>query len=383
MQTILKYKGSKSNFASEGSQQYSILSERQVSMSHDVCTTMRKNNLSLDFGQQVSTIVHSRNYIADMWLYVELNTADSDYCKDVGLQILDNLVLSYAGQEVERLNYTPVMYELLHNLVDKPMRDQLIKFHGGAKGVTPGDNGRVLIYLPFFFTSIHRQLRRGKCWSNGNSATKLQITFETAQSSKFSAGTASHKINSCQLWWEEMLLPANIASSFTSSNSVTKFRPDFHVTENIAVTAGVSQEINLSSILSAGNIKTLSFRFRATAATGADADCFQLGALSRPTSVVYKINGVEFEEQLNSLEIDLEEYLQNFRRREGETTLPYRYTFAESPNYASQIAGHIPSSHDNLTVTIVPSQTGFLDIVTTHMKRWVVGAQGRISKNDG
>ncbi|HIB84174.1 MAG TPA: hypothetical protein EYO59_06150, partial [Chromatiaceae bacterium] len=85
---------------------------------------MRKNNLSLDFGQQVSTIVHSRNFIADMWLYVELNTADNDYSKDVGLQILDTLVLSYAGQEVERINYTPVMYELLHNLVDKPMRDQ-------------------------------------------------------------------------------------------------------------------------------------------------------------------------------------------------------------------------------------------------------------------
>ena len=111
-----------------------------------------------------------------------------------------------------------------------------------------------------------------------------------------------------------------------------KVRPDLHVTENIAVTAGQSQEINLSSILSAGNIKTLSFRFRASAATGANADCFQEGAVSRPTSVVYKINGVEFEEQLNPLEIDLEEYLQGFRRREGEATLPYRYTFAESPN---------------------------------------------------
>ena len=384
MNTILKYKQSKSNFASQARSQYSIFNSRQVAHSFDVCTQMRKNNLSLDFGQTVSTVVHSRNYIADMWLMVELETStDGDYAKDVGLQILERLSLHFKGGEVENLEYTPVMYELLHNLVDKPARDTLIKFHGGAKSTLPGDSGKVLIYLPFFFSSIHRQLKRGPCWHNGNSANKMQITFEVAPASKCSAGTASHKINNAQLWWEEYILPVSLQSSFVPANSKSKFRPVIQVLGPYACTQGQSQEINLSSALSAGNIKTLSFRFSATAAVGENADCYQDGAVSQPQSVILKVNGVEFEELENPLEVQLSEYLQGWRRAEGEDTLPYRYSFAQNPDFASQIAGHLPSSHDNLTCTIVPAQTGSLSIIVSHMKKFIVDGSGRVTKNDG
>ena len=374
MESLLKEKNKRGQFATKGRKQYSVFDEERTSHSHAYQTVLRHSAIDLQFGQRTSHVVHSRNLVSELFLVVKLKTAASgNYAKNISLCLIKNLVARANGREFCNIDYETTMYRVLHKLKDKPLRDEFVRLTGGAAALQPGD---VVVWLPVFWSRLHRQGRRGRCWSNGTSASKLEFEFDMNSAASCSAGDADNKIDSAEIWYEEVLVAPSLENSITPAN-VSDMHLDYHVQLDVPIASGVQQEIQLAAALSSGHIKTMCFRERATASAGVNKD---LLAVSRPSYVRFKINGVETGIYDTATILDVEQLLQGFKYKEGET-IPYVYSWGAHPeeNYMS---GHIPSSNNQFSVVYTPGVTGFLDIICEQPKVYTRAANNRLEKAD-
>jgi hypothetical protein len=195
-------------------------------------------------------------------------------------------------------------------------------------------------------------------------------------SASCSAGGGDNKIASAELWYEEVLIPASIEGSVTPAN-VSDVQLDYHLQQGIAIESGAQQEIQLSAALSSGHIKTMCFRERASASTGASKDVLVVG---RPSYVKFKINGVETGVYDSQAIVDIEQLFQNFKYKDG-ATIPYVYSWGAHPD-EKFMSGHIPSSNNQFSVVYTPSTTGFLDIVCEQPKVYTRASNNRLEKSD-
>ena len=373
MESLLKEKAKRGQFATKGRNQYSVFDEDRTSHSHAFQTVLRHSAIDLSFGQRTSQVIHSRNLISEVFLVVKVDTAAGNYCKNLGLNVVKNLVARANGREFCNIDYDTTMYRVLHKIKDKPLYDEVVRLTGGAASTQPGD---IVVWLPLFWSRLHRNGRRGRCYSNGNSASKLELEFDIATSASCSVGGADNKIASAELWYEEVLVPNTIEASVTPAN-VSDMHLDYHVQKDIAIESGVQQEIQLAAALSSGHIKTMCFRERATAST---ADSKDLLAVGRPSYIKFKINGVETGLYDSQCILDLEQLFQGFKYKDG-ATIPYTYSWAAHPD-EKYMSGHIPSSNNQFSVVYTPGTTGFLDIVVEQPKVYTRAGNNRLEKSD-
>ena len=310
MESLLKEKSKRGQFATKGKNQYSVFDETRTSHSHAFQTVLRHNAIDLQFGQRTSQVIHSRNLISEVFLVVKVGTAQGNYAKNLGLCLIKTLVARANGREFMNIDYETTIYRVLHKIKDKPLYDEYVRLSGGVASTQPGD---VVVWLPLFWSRLHRNGRSGRCYSNGASASKLELEFDMNSKASCSAGASDNTIESAELWYEEVLIPPTIEGSVTVAN-VSDVHLDYHVQQGVAITQGSQQEIQLAGALSSGHIKTMCFRERATASTGLEKDVLAVG---RPTYVKFKINGVEAGEFSGNI-IDVEQLLQGFKYKDGE-----------------------------------------------------------------
>ena len=373
MESLLKEKTKRGQFATRGRKQYSVFDEERTSHSHAFQTVLRHNAIDLAFGQRTSQVIHSRNLISEVFLVVKVDTAAANYAKNLGLCLIKTLVARANGREFCNVDYESTIYRVLHKIKDKALYDEYVRLSGGAASTQPGD---IVVWLPLFWSRLHRNGRRGRCYSNGASASKLELEFDMNTSASCSAGSGDNKISSAELWYEEVLIPPGLEGSVTPAN-VSDVHLDYHLQEGIAIASGVSQEIQLAAALSSGHIKTMLFRERATASTGLNKDVLAVG---RPSYIKFKINGVETGIYDTSTIVDIEQLFQGFKYKDS-ATIPYIYSWGAHPDEGF-MSGHIPSSNNQFSVVYVPGTTGFLDIVCEQPKVYTRAGNSRLEKSD-
>ena len=373
MESLLKEKTKRGQFTTKGKNQYSVFDEDRTSHSHAFQTVLRHNAIDLQFGQRTSQVIHSRNLISEVFLVVKVGTAAANYAKNLGLCLIKTLVARANGREFMNVDYETTIYRVLHKIKDKALYDEYVRLSGGAASTQPGD---VVVWLPLFWSRLHRNGRRGRCYSNGTSASKLELEFDMNSKASCSAGSGDNTIESAELWYEEVLIPASIEASVTPAN-VSDVHLDYHVQQGIAIASGVQQEIQLSGALSSGHIKTMCFRERTAESTGVSKDVLAVG---RPSYVKFKINGVEAGEYNSQTILDLEQLFQGFKYKDGQP-LPYCFSWGAHPD-EKYFSGHIPSSNNQFSVVYTPGTTGFLDIVCEQPKVYTRAGNNRLEKSD-
>ena len=124
MHTILRRKQAKPNAGSKARRQYSILTTSQTGHSFNETTQVRSVAIpGCQFGENISFILHSQQYVADCWLDIRLGAATAaanEYCKDVALKLVESFSLHYNGKEIQDTpNYEGLMYELMTGHLNK------------------------------------------------------------------------------------------------------------------------------------------------------------------------------------------------------------------------------------------------------------------------
>ena len=387
MRSVLQRKLSKPSKSGEAKQQFQELKTVPKAHSYQETTELRRIAVpDAQFGRNVNFVLHSNQMISDVFLEVTLGQADAamNYCKDIGANILKSFELYYSGKEVSDCrDYQAELYELYTNQlacrsVDEQRREEWVRFLGGAAS---NAGRKVLVPLPCFWSSVWHDLKRKEVWKNGKGTNKLEFRFVFQPSSFCSAGHASNTIESCNIVYEEVILPNAVENAIVPANKKNQVRAEFHHGAKIACTSGTPLEIPLHSLLAYGNIKTLSFRIIPTAAVGAARDTLAVGG--RCSTFKLEINGEEIEVLEDQLELDLEQWLQGFTFQRGQiANKPYRYSFALQPHQQNVIAGHLPSAFDQMTCTVTPTATGVLQVIGTIMKSWRWDGMGRLSRTD-
>ncbi len=373
-ESLLKEKVRRGNNTSRGVRQFSRLSDPHASHSHEAHSVLRSYNLSdCDFGKRVTTVMHSRNFISCMWLVVNLGDAESgnEYCEHVGTQLVQSLKYRFAGRSFHTWDADTVAFATLSKMSSDLQKAKLLALCGGSSKINPG---KVICPLYNYFSPFNKErMQQGPCWSNGASSARLELEITFRDKAGCSAGHTSNTMDGCTLYYEEILVPLAIESAFANRDR-NRPRIEYNQLQDIACADGVLTEIDISALVSGGNIRQLIVRTK----TGTGKTKQPL-ACARPDRAVLKINGVEVFDESQPV-LDMHQMLQGRRYDETED-IPWAYPFCQNPTDRSS-SGYLPSSNDKCTLHLQFSGAQTVDIIAEYEKIFKVGQNNRINKTD-
>ena len=155
MEHILRLKEKSGQNLGIRGQQFSILNESTRVHSHPFATALRHFAVeNVDWGNRTNLVVNSGSMIGEVFLVVELaDGGGQNYCKNIGLALIENLIVRYAAREITNDNYGDRIWLTMQKLQNEETREELLKLCGNYAAA--GDNpGKVIVYLPTFFSAI-------------------------------------------------------------------------------------------------------------------------------------------------------------------------------------------------------------------------------------
>ena len=372
METVLKEKQRKGQQSASGKQKSRLVSTHE-SHSHEAQAVLRSFNVpDADFGKRVNFNLNSRNFISQIWLMVTLADSDGEYCKNVGLELLEKVQMRYSGRKFQEQDYQEEAFVILHKTMCDEKLGELLRLTGGARKPNPG---QVCVPLFNYFAPLARpDISKGECWLNSQGSARLEIELKFAALDSCSTGSGS--ITGCEVYYEEILVPVAVESNFRGKNRVRP-RIQYNSIRDVDVTAGQKKEIDCSPLLAGGNIRAMYFREQ----TEHQRDPKAKGTLAtgRPQQVELRINGQSLFDE-NKATMDVWRLIQG-QHIDGQLDTPLVIPFCQNPEN-NDSSGSLPASQDAMSVFYTPSVTGKLDIICEYEKIHRVPAQGRIEKSD-
>ena len=203
---VLKEKQRRGQQSASG-QQSSCLDSAHSSHSHEAQSVLCSFNLpDADFSKRTTFNINSRNFISQIWLMVDLVDSDKEYCKNVGLKLLDKVHLRYAGRKFHEQDYSEEAFVILHKTECDEKLEELLRLTGGARKANPG---QVCVPLFNYIAPLGRpRLDQGECWINTQGNARLEVELEFNPLNECSGGIGSFA--SCQAYYEEILVPLSV-----------------------------------------------------------------------------------------------------------------------------------------------------------------------------
>ncbi len=374
MESLLKEKQRRGQNTSKGQKQYSRFSDPHVSHSHEAQEVLRSYNLQdCDFGKQVTTTLNSRNFIGAMWLVVDLGDADSgnNYCEHVGMKLVEDLTWRFAGRSFHKWDYDTVAYCTLQKYKDDQKKGEVLRLAGGAAKLNPG---KVIVPLYNYFSPYNKEdIQQGPCWTNGASNARLELEIKFRAKAELSTGHASATMDSVTLYYQEILVGPAIENSFRNRDRLRP-RIEYNQISDVSFAAGVQKEVDISSLVSGGNIRQLIIKSDVGAAA-----TLQPFATARPTTSMLKINGVELFDEAEPI-LSQWMLLHGYDLDENEDQ-PYCIPFCQNPQ-GRDSSGYLPSSNDKATLHLTFAGDQTIQIFAEYEKIFKVVNNGRIEKTD-
>ncbi len=373
---ILREKSRRGQNSARGKVQSSRLAESHASHSHETQDVLRNINLEgCGFDQRVTATINSRNFVSQVWLEVTLGDGGSDlFCKHVGLSLLKQVNLRYAGRKFKEGDYEDEMFINMQKMQNPERKAELLRLCGGPASATPGVGGKVIVPIFCYWAQVNKPgFEHGPCWSNisgGASRLELELIFNPKS---FVAAGATCTLDSCQLWYQEVLVPASVESTFRGRE---KIRPRIEYNSiNTTVVAGQRKEIDCSQLLAGGNIRCMYFK-EEKAGTGPTRDAI---GTSRPSAVEVRLNGVELQNHEQPA-LDMWMLLQRFHL-DPTHEQAYCVPFCVNPSERDS-SGYLPASQDSLSVYYTAATSTVLRIICEYEKIHRRTEQGRVEKAD-
>ena len=373
METVLKEKQRRGQQSASGVQA-SRLTTKHESHSHEAQSVLRNFSLpDAGFGKRCNFNINSRNFISQIFLMVTLGDSDGSYCNNVGLKLLDRVHLRYSGRKFHEQDYSDEAFVTLHKTMCDEKLAELLRLAGGSSKSNPG---QVCVPLFNYFAPLGRpDLKKGECWINTQGSARLEVELVFNEKAGLCSGS-NEAITACSVYYEEVLVPVSVEGNFRGKNRVRP-RIQYNSIKDIAITGGQKKEIDCSSLLAGGNIRTMWFREQTAAQrTTSTADAL---ATARPAQVEVKINGQSLFDE-NQAVLDVWRLLQG-QHIDSALDTPLCIPFCQNPEKIDS-SGFLPASQDSMSVFYTPTVTGQLDIICEYEKIHRVSEQGRIEKSD-
>ena len=315
--------------------QSSRLESAHSSHSHEAQSVLRSFNLpDAGFGKRTTFNINSRNFISQIWLMVDLAESKEEYCKNVGLKLLDKVHLRYAGRKFHEQDYSEEAFVILHKTECDEKLQELLRLTGGARKANPG---QVCVPLFNYWAPLGRpDLEKGECWINTQGSARLEIELKFNDVKAVTSGKG--EFTSCQVYYEEILVPVAVEGNFRGKNRVRP-RIQYNSIREVSIAAGIRKEIDCSSLLAGGNIRTMWFRERTAAQTAQNTT--DVLATARPQEVELKINGTTLFEE-NKAVLDVWRLLQG-QHIDGALDTPLCVPFCQNPG-KNDSSGYLPAS---------------------------------------
>ena len=375
MESLLKRKLQRGQSNASGSKQYSAFADQHVSHSHPNQTVLRHYALAgCDFGQTVNFTLNTNNLIRNMWLVVDLANADGNYCEDVGLCLIDELRFRYAGQTFHDYDYKNVCFAQMQKVRDAEARSEIKRLCGGIAKASPG---KVVVPLYNFWSSYCKAhpAQTGEVWSNGGSAQRLEIEIKFSSKASCSSNS-TQAISDAQFYFEEILVSPALESSLKAKGRNPRPRMDYNQIVDVSCSQSVETKIDLSPLVSGGNIRQLLIRTHE--GSGATRDPL---ACARPTRVRIKINGQELFDESEPM-LSQKQLLEGYRKvDEHETDFPLCVPFCLNPQ-GKDSSGYIPHTNDQIDLYLTFEDAKIVDVIGEYERIFERKTGGRINKRD-
>ena len=375
MESLLKRKLQRGQSNAAGGKQYSAFADQHTSHSHPNQTAVRHYAVSgADWGQTIHFTLNTNNLIRNMWLVVQLADADGNYCEDVGLALIDELRFRYAGQTFHDYDYKNVCFAQMQKVLDAEARAEIKRLAGGAAKKDPG---KVVVPLYNFWSSYCKAhpSHTGEVWSNGGSAQRLEIEIKFAAKGDCSTG-GTQAISDVQFYFEEILVSPALESSLKARGRNPRPRMDYNEIVNVACDKGVETKIDLSPLVSGGNIRQLIIRPRVGVAATRDPL-----ACTRPDRCRLLVNGQELFDEEEPL-LSQKQLLEGYRKvDENETDFPLCIPFCLDPQ-GKDSSGYLPHTNDQIDLYLTFPSDETVDIIGEYERIFERKTGGRIDKRD-
>ena len=375
MEHILRLKEKSGQNLGIRGQQFSILNESTRVHSHPFATALRHFAVeNVDWGNRTNLVVNSGSMIGEVFLVVELaDGGGQNYCKNIGLALIENLIVRYAAREITNDNYGDRIWLTMQKLQNEETREELLKLCGNYQNA--GDNpGKVIVYLPTFFSGLSRDWRTAAGWINSGS-TKLEYEIQWATKASCSAGDAANQIVNVDCYFNEIYLPTAMEKNVVAANRSRKIN-DF-ATMEFAIVAGTEIECDISALLASGHLKTLWMKESSAAAVGVSKDVLEV---QRGSTFEIKLNSKELCNYDDQVLLDISQLLQRFRYDRVRDT-PFAFSFAALPS-RDNVDGFLASQNSHLVCKYTPKVTGKLTIIAENIKKLSKTPSGRLTKSD-
>ncbi len=371
---VLREKIRKKNNEAAGQIQYSVLRSKVKSHSHAYDTKIRHHACSgADFGKRITEVINSRNMISDIWLQVEFSEGDEgqEYAKNRGLCVLDSLQLRCSGKSFHDYDYSSTCFSCAQKWTDEEKKAELLSLCGGAKSNL---GGKCIVPIFSYFSTFCRDFQNGEAWMNPESASRLEIQLQFAAKSSYTDAHTSQTMDGVQLFYREIIVPQRMEAQFKpKTRHVEIIWNSVDSVTTVIGTAGT--EVDLSSLLSGGNIRQLLVRQQTAAQrTGATKDVL---ATLQVSAMELKINGQSLFE-MDAVELRMQKLLQKYHY--GADTSPTSYAFCADPS-SNDKSGYLPSSNDKLTLVFTPAAV-VTDVIAEIECVFTRNQGGRITKSD-